>query len=403
MLKKFWLLFAQIFTGLLAIVFILATFKPHWLEGSSFSGFVNLIGFGDSISTVTVKESNIDPSTPNPGSYHEAVKKSMPAVVNIFVSKNDSKKKSRSKSQQPNLPPNHPKLPNSPFGGQDPNTEDFNPNLGSGVIVTAEGLILTNEHVIEGADEIEVALADGRKTKATLIGSDPDTDLAVLKISLPNLPKAITFGKVESVKVGDVVLAIGNPFGVGQTVTSGIVSALGRDHLGINTFENFIQTDAAINPGNSGGALVDTRGHLIGINTAIFSRTGGSMGIGFAIPVSTAKEVMESIIKNGSVVRGWIGVEPMNITAEMADTLKIRTEGVLINGILKGGPADRAGLQPGDVLKQIQGKPVNNITQLLNQISSLSPGTKTNALINRKGKDLEIEIQIGKRPGPKKR
>jgi serine protease DegQ len=201
--------------------------------------------------------------------------------------------------------------------------------------------------------------------------------------------------------VGDVVLAIGNPFGVGQTVTSGIVSALGREHLGINTFENFIQTDAAINPGNSGGALVDTRGHLIGINTAIYSRSGGSMGIGFAIPVSTAKEVMESIIKNGGVVRGWIGVEPQNITIEIAQTLNIKVGGVLINGVLKGGPADRAGVQPGDVMKKIDGKVVNNITELLNSVSRLSPGLKTSALLNRKGKDIEVEIQIGKRSKPK--
>ena len=381
-MKHLWLLFAQIVTGLLAILFILSTFKPQWLDGSPFKHF------GDSISTITLKESTIDPSTPNPGSHHDAVRSSMPAVVNIFISKNNSNKKPKSKA----LPPQHPQIPNP---------EDFNPNLGSGVIVSAEGLILTNEHVIEGADVIEVALADGRKTTATLIGSDPDTDLAVLRIQIPNLPNPITFGKIEAVKVGDVVLAIGNPFGVGQTVTSGIVSALGREHLGINTFENFIQTDAAINPGNSGGALVDTRGHLIGINTAIYSRSGGSMGIGFAIPVSTAKEVMESIIKNGGVVRGWIGVEPQNITIEIAQTLNIKVGGVLINGVLKGGPADRAGVQPGDVMKKIDGKVVNNITELLNSVSRLSPGLKTSALLNRKGKDIEVEIQIGKRSKPK--
>ena len=382
MMKHLWLLFAQIVTGLLAILFILSTFKPQWLDGSPFKHF------GDSISTITLKESTIDPSTPNPGSHHDAVRSSMPAVVNIFISKNNSNKKPKSKA----LPPQHPQIPNP---------EDFNPNLGSGVIVSAEGLILTNEHVIEGADVIEVALADGRKTTATLIGSDPDTDLAVLRIQIPNLPNPITFGKIEAVKVGDVVLAIGNPFGVGQTVTSGIVSALGREHLGINTFENFIQTDAAINPGNSGGALVDTRGHLIGINTAIYSRSGGSMGIGFAIPVSTAKEVMESIIKNGGVVRGWIGVESQNITIEIAQTLNIKVDGVLINGVLKGGPADRAGVQPGDVMKKIDGKVVNNITELLNSVSRLSPGLKTSALLNRKGKDIEVEIQIGKRSKPK--
>jgi serine protease DegQ len=326
----------------------------------------------------------------------------MPSVVNVFTSKNIAKEKKRNKSNNQGSNP-HQNDPwfNFFFGDQTPNSEDINPSLGSGVIVSSEGLVLTNQHVIEGADQIEVALADGRKTRATLIGSDPDTDLAVLKINVPNLPNPITFGKIESVRVGDVVLAIGNPFGVGQTVTSGIVSALGREQLGINTFENFIQTDAAINPGNSGGALVDTRGHLIGINTAIYSRSGGSMGIGFAIPVSTAKEVMESIVTNGGVIRGWIGVEPQNITTDIAQTLNIKTEGVLINGVLKGGPADKAGIQPGDVLKKINNKNVSNITELLNNISKLAPGSKANASISRKGKDLELEIQIGKRPKPK--
>ena len=396
MVKRLWLLFAQIVTALLAILFIICTFKPDWLDGSGF----NNVG-GGLLSTVTVKESNIDPSTPNPGSHHEAVKRSMPSVVNVFTSKNIAKEKKRNKSNNPNSPHQNDPWFNFFFGDQAPNSEDANPSLGSGVIVSSEGLVLTNQHVIEGADQIEVALADGRKTRATLIGSDPDTDLAVLKINVPNLPNPITFGRIESVRVGDVVLAIGNPFGVGQTVTSGIVSALGREQLGINTFENFIQTDAAINPGNSGGALVDTRGHLIGINTAIYSRSGGSMGIGFAIPVSTAKEVMESIIKNGGVIRGWIGVEPQNITAEVAQTLNIKTNGVLINGVLKGGPADKAGIQPGDVLKKIDGKNVSNITELLNNISKLAPGSKANALVNRQGKDVDLEIQIGKRPKPK--
>ena len=397
MVKRLWLLFAQIVTALLAILFIVGTFKPDWLDGSGF----NNVG-GGLLSTVTVKESNIDPSTPNPGSHHEAVKRSMPAVVNVFTSKNIVKEKKKNKSNNSgNNPHQNDPWFNFFFGDQAPNSEDANPSLGSGVIVSSEGLVLTNQHVIEGADQIEVALADGRKTRATLIGSDPDTDLAVLKINISNLPNPITFGKIESVRVGDVVLAIGNPFGVGQTVTSGIVSALGREQLGINTFENFIQTDAAINPGNSGGALVDTRGHLIGINTAIYSRSGGSMGIGFAIPVSTAKEVMESIIKNGGVIRGWIGVEPQNITAEVAQTLNIKTDGVLINGVLKGGPADKAGIQPGDVLKKIDNKNVSNITELLNNISRLAPGSKANALVNRKGKDIDLEIQIGKRPKPK--
>jgi serine protease DegQ len=390
MLKRLWLLFAQIVTLLLAILFILSTFKPNWLDGIGFNG----------VSSITINESSIDPSTPNPSSHHEAVKRSMPAVVNIFTSKNVVKQK-RNKKDSGSAQPNDPWFQFF-FGDQAPNKEEESSSLGSGVIVSSEGLILTNHHVIEGADQIEVALADGRKTRATVIGSDPDTDIAVLRINIPNLPKPITFAKIESVKVGDIVLAIGNPFGVGQTVTSGIVSALGRDHLGINTFENFIQTDAAINPGNSGGALVDTRGHLIGINTAIYSRSGGSMGIGFAIPISTAKEVLEAITKNGGVTRGWIGVEPQNINQELADTLKIKPEGVLIIGTLQNGPADRAGIKPGDVLKKIDGKPVKDITQLLNKISAVSPGQKIKVEVNRKGKDLEIEIQVGKRPGPKR-
>jgi serine protease DegQ len=395
MLKHLWLLFAQIITALLAVLFIISTFKPQWLDSSGFS----LFSQWGSTSTITIKESHVDPSTPNPGSHHEAAKKSMASVVNIFTSTNAPKPKKKSKSD----PHQEDPLFKFFFGDPADNQADSNPNLGSGVIVSAEGLILTNQHVIEGADQIEVALSDGRKAKATVIGSDPDTDIAVLKIHIPNLPNSITFGKIESVKVGDVVLAIGNPFGVGQTVTSGIVSALGRDHLGINTFENFIQTDAAINPGNSGGALVDTRGHLIGINTAIYSRNGGSMGIGFAIPVSTAKEVMEAIVKNGGVIRGWIGVEPQNISTEIAQALNINKGGVLINGTLKGGPADRAGIKPGDVLKSIDGKNVNDITELLHKIAQITPGNKVKALIHRKSKDLEVEIQVGKRPGPKSR
>jgi serine protease DegQ len=398
MLKHLWLLFAQIITALLAVLFIISTFKPQWLNTS---GFNNFGGFGQwgSSSTITIKESHVDPSVPNPGSHHETAKKSMASVVNIFTSKNTPKTKKKNNTD----PKQEDPLFKFFFGDPSDNQGDINPNLGSGVIVSSEGLILTNQHVIEGADQIEVALADGRKTKAILVGSDPDTDIAVLKIQVPNLPTSITFGKIESVKVGDVVLAIGNPFGVGQTVTSGIVSALGRDHLGINTFENFIQTDAAINPGNSGGALVDTRGHLIGINTAIYSRSGGSMGIGFAIPVSTAKEVMEAIVKNGGVVRGWIGVEPQNISAEMAQALGITKAGVLINGTLQGGPADRAGIKPGDVLKSIDGKNISDITELLNKIAQITPGNKVKAVINRKGKDLDLEIQVGKRPGPKNR
>ena len=239
--------------------------------------------------------------------------------------------------------------------------------------------------------------------KAKLIGSDPETDIAVLKIEAKQLPTPITLGKMDSVHVGDVVLAIGNPFGVGQTVTSGIVSAMGRDHVGINTFENFIQTDAAINPGNSGGALIDTRGNLIGINTAIFSNNGGSMGIGFAIPINLAKQVMEAILKNGSVARGWIGVEPQNLSKELSESLGLpsNTEGILLSGVLDGGPAARGGVKPGDVLTAVNGSQIKDVKQLLNQIAQIGPGNEATLKILRKGKESVLTVQTGKRPKPK--
>jgi serine protease DegQ len=257
--------------------------------------------------------------------------------------------------------------------------------------------------VIEGADKIEIALGDGRKTIAKLIGSDPETDIAVLKIDLPDLPEPIVLGNLSSVNVGDVVLAIGNPFGVGQTVTAGIVSALGRDHLGINTFENFIQTDAAINPGNSGGGLVDTKGQLIGINTAIFSKTGGSMGIGFAIPVNLAKQVMESIVTNGSVTRGWMGVEPRDLSPEIIDAFKLPKDakGVLISGVLKNGPAELGGVKPGDILREVNDEPIKDVRSLLNAVAALTPGSNSKVLVDRKGQSVILSIAVGKRPTQK--
>jgi serine protease DegQ len=333
----------------------------------------------------------------NPGSLAEAARVSSPAVVNIFTSKINKKKPSKKGAPHQNEP-----WFQFFFGDQAPNEEPSS-SLGSGVIVSPQGIILTNHHVIEGADEIEVAFADGRKRTAKLIGSDPETDIAVLKIDTSDLPSPITLGKMESVQVGDVVLAIGNPFGVGQTVTSGIVSALGRNQLGINTFENFIQTDAAINPGNSGGALVDTKGNLIGINTAIYSRSGGNMGIGFAIPINTAKQVMESILINGAVTRGWIGVEPQNLSKELAESLSLSKDiaGVLISGVLEGGPADKAGIRPGDVLTQVNGQAVNDVAALLNRIAQTNPGDEVKVTLLRKGKEITIRIQVGKRPKSK--
>jgi Do/DeqQ family serine protease len=274
--------------------------------------------------------------------------------------------------------------------------------LGSGVIVSPEGYILTNNHVIEGAKEIVVTLSDSRRVVAKVIGADPDTDLAILRINLERLP-VITLGNSDTAQVGDRVLAIGNPFGVGQTVTSGIVSALGRNQLGINVFENFIQTDAAINPGNSGGALVDTQGRLLGINTAIYSRSGGSMGIGFAIPVSTARQVLDSIVRDGQVVRGWIGVEPQELNAELAETFKVRSKtGVIITGVLQNGPAAQAGVRPGDVIVSVAGQPVKNVTELLSAVAALQPGAASKLGVERREGSLEIQVTPGKRQQAKR-
>ncbi|BAN34446.1 HtrA2 peptidase [Sulfuricella denitrificans skB26] len=375
-MRRLWLIFAQTATISLAALFVITTLQPDLLpwRGSS---------------VVTVREAPSGGVAQKAGSFSGAAKKAMPSVVNIFTSKE--------------IPAPHSPFMGDPlfrrfFGDRYDGEPQRASSLGSGVIVSTDGYILTNHHVVEAADEIEVALADGRKSSAIIIGTDPDTDLAVLKIDLKNLP-AITLGHAEHLQVGDVTLAIGNPFGVGQAVTMGIVSALGRSHLGINTFENFIQTDAAINPGNSGGALVDAGGNLIGINSAIYSRSGGSLGIGFAIPVSLAKQVMEQIILHGGVVRGWIGVELQDITPELAETFKMpKSSGVLIAGVLRGGPADRAGVKPGDVLLEISGKPVGDSTDMLNQVSSLEPGKVAALKILRNQTEAQLHVSIGKRP-----
>jgi serine protease DegQ len=383
-MNRLWLLFCQAITILLAAWFVVITLQPEWISSPKVSSLVG---------QVTLREAP-DSISQNPGSLAEAAKVSSPAVVNIFTSKVNKRKPNKKGAPHQNEP-----WFQFFFGDQAPNDEPSS-SLGSGVIVSPQGIILTNHHVIEGADEIEVAFADGRKRNAKLIGSDPETDIAVLKIDATDLPNPITLGKMESVQVGDVVLAIGNPFGVGQTVTSGIVSALGRNQLGINTFENFIQTDAAINPGNSGGALVDTKGNLIGINTAIYSRSGGNMGIGFAIPINTAKQVMESILTNGSVTRGWIGVEPQNLSKELAESLNIpaNTIGVLISGVLDGGPAEKAGMKPGDVLLEVNGQKVGDVVALLNSIAQTNPGDEAKINLLRKGKQMALKVQVGKRP-----
>jgi serine protease DegQ len=383
-MRRLWLLFAQTATVGLAIWFIVATLKPDWLGSNS--GGANRPVSASSPTGLVEAPRNVAPAQ---GSYRDAAKRAMPSVVNIFTSKEARQSK-------------NPLLDDPFFRRFFGEQEEKQFSLGSGVIVSPQGYILTNNHVVEAADGIEVALADGRKATAKVVGTDPETDLAVVKIDMEKLP-AITLGHVEQAKVGDVVLAIGNPFGVGQTVTMGIISALGRNHLGINAFENFIQTDAAINPGNSGGALIDTDGNLLGINSAIYSRSGGSLGIGFAIPVSTVKTVMESIINNGQVVRGWIGVEPQDITPELAESfgLTIKT-GAIIAGVLENGPAHKAGMKPGDILLAVEGKAVADTTEMLNLIAQLAPGKNAKMKVFRKNAEMTLEVVIGKRPRPKR-
>jgi len=323
-------------------------------------------------------------------SYADAVKLAAPAVVNIYSQKEVAQ----------HLPPmfDDPRLRR--FFGDDGRLprKRLETSLGSGVIVSSQGYILTNNHVIEGADEIEVALHDGRTTRAALVGADPESDLAVLRIHLAHLP-AITLGHSRALQVGDVVLAIGNPFGVGQTVTQGIVSATGRSRIGLSTFEDFIQTDAAINPGNSGGALVNTDGDLVGINTAIFSRSGGSQGIGFAIPVSLARGVMAQLIATGHVSRGWLGIEVQRLTPELAASFGLKQEkGVLVAGVLKGGPAQRAGLQPGDVITTLNGAAVADVRTALTAITHAPPGSRMAITGRRDGKTFHLDARVGQRP-----
>ena len=376
-MRRYWLFFSQSVTVLLAAWFIVATLKPQWLHGAVAGGGVTLVQAG------------IDSTHRPAGSLSGAAQTASPAVVSINTSQRRGKNP-------------HARDPWFRFfyGEQD---DDAPAGLGSGVIVSPEGHILTNNHVIEEADDIEVVLADGRRAAATVIGTDPDTDLALLKIGLDKLP-AIVLGQSDQLQVGDIVLAIGNPFGVGQTVTSGIVSALGRSQLGINTFENFIQTDAAINPGNSGGALVDVNGHLMGINTAIYSRSGGNMGIGFAIPVSTAQQVMRELLSKGRVTRGWIGVEPQDISPELAASFKLpdangqTLQGVVITGVLQNGPAAKAGIRPGDVITRVDQQPVGNVSELLTRVAGLEPGKPARLQLWRGQGLSEVTVTPGQRP-----
>jgi serine protease DegQ len=384
-MRKAWLLFSQTVTIAVALLFVVATLKPDWLKRAPevLPTSAPLVSLPPPVQSVALTGSGTATA-----SYADAAKRASPAVVSITAS--------RANVQRP-----HADDPMFRFFFGDRAREmpqERQVGLGSGVIVSPEGYLLTNNHVIEGADDIEVTLGDGRNAHARTVGADPDSDVAVLKIDLDKLP-VIEFGDVDRLQVGDVVLAIGNPFGVGQTVTSGIVSALGRNSLGINIFENFIQTDAAINPGNSGGALVDVAGHLLGINTAIYSRSGGSLGIGFAIPVSTARQVMESLIRDGRVTRGWIGVEPRDLTPEIAKTLDLAVkQGVLITGVVQSGPASEGGLRPGDVVLRIAGAPIANTPQLLNAVAALKPHETATVSVQRGASALDVQVTVGQRP-----
>lgn len=376
-MKRLWLLFSQTATVLLAAYFVVATLKPQWLGATP----------GANGTVALLETAPVDPNTVPAGSFRVAAQKASMAVVSI--------------STQTARRANPRQDPWFRFFNGD--QDEAQGGLGSGVIVSPNGYVLTNNHVVDDADEIDVVLFDGRHGSAKVIGTDPDSDLAVLKIELDRLP-VIVWGDSDALQVGDQVLAIGNPFGVGQTVTSGIVSALGRNQLGINTFENFIQTDAAINPGNSGGALVDTTGNLLGINTAIYSQSGGSMGIGFAIPAATAKQVLEGIVKEGRVTRGWIGVEPNELTPELRETFGVKAnQGVIVTGVLQSGPAARAGLRAGDVIVKVGEAPVRNVSELLSTVAALPPGKAVAFQLERENKPLTLEIAPGVRPKPEGR
>ena len=384
-MRRLWLTFAQAVTISVAVLFVLNTLKPEWLRDVP-AGTVVAVREAPDAATVTAP-------VQAPNSYAVAAQRSLPAVVHIFTSKAGGSAR-------------HPLMDDPIFRHFFGDRFDGDPGqrtsgLGSGVIVSGDGYILTNNHVVEAADAMEVALNDGRKFSARLAGRDPETDLAVLKISSESELPAITFADEATLRVGDVVLAIGNPFGVGQTVTMGIVSALGRSQLGINTFENYIQTDAAINPGNSGGALVDSAGRLVGLNTAIYSRSGGSLGIGFAIPVSIARNVLEQIVARGEVTRGWVGVEIQDITPELAESFGLReSKGALIAGVLRNSPADRAGIRPGDVLVAIGDHAIADPKAMLDQVAALAPGRKERFKVQRGAEAVDVEVEIGRRPKP---
>ena len=378
MMRRTWLVFSQAVTVAVALLFVLLTFKPGWLpfeRGASALPAPTLLQAAPAGAAASASGSG----------FAVAARRAAPAVVSVTAT--------RVGQRHPNV---DDPLFKFFFGDQPQGQRQV--GLGSGVIVAPEGYLLTNHHVVDGATEIEVQLADGRNTRAKVVGTDLETDIAVLKIELTNVP-VLALGDVRALQVGDAVLAIGNPFNVGQTVTAGIVSALDRTQAGGSQFQNFIQTDAAINPGNSGGALVDAAGNLVGINTAIFSRSGGSLGIGFAVPVDTARQVMEAIIRGGSVRRGWIGIEPRDLNPELAESLALPVKsGVLITGVLQDGPASRAGLKPGDVVLKISDKPVRATGELFAAVAALQPQSTVVIRVQRGEQQLDVKTTVGERP-----
>jgi serine protease DegS len=371
----------QVTTAGLALAFVAVILKPELLE----------FAHPPTPTTQVAVPAHGTPAAPGPASYADAVARSAPAVVNISTAK--------VVTERPNPLFEDPAFRR--FFGEAPGNlprQRLETSLGSGVIVSRSGHVLTNNHVIAEADQIVVQLADGRVAEATLVGADPESDLAVLEVELEDPPQ-IALGSSETLRVGDIVLAIGNPFGVGQTVTMGIVSATGRDQLGISTFEDFIQTDAAINPGNSGGALVNAAGELVGINTAIFSRTGGSQGIGFAIPVSLASRIQRQLLEQGRVVRGWVGVEIQDVTPQLAESFGLpEATGILIAGVLPGGPADRAGLRPGDVVTALNGSIIKDAAAALELIVMLAPGDRVSLNGWREQASTEWTVDVEERP-----
>jgi serine protease DegQ len=384
MFSRLWLLFAQATTVGVALLFVVATLKPHWLRHAPALAPPTQITVQQAAPADPTRAAGLN-------SYADAARRAMPAVVSVYTTKEIRR-----------APALEDPLFDRYFGERQGRAERV-AGLGSGVIAAAEGYVLTNHHVVQAADEIAVALPDGRKVAAMLVGADPETDLAVLRIDARDLP-VITLGRSNAVTVGDVVLAIGNPFDVGQTVTMGIVSAVGRNNLGINRYENFIQTDAAINQGNSGGALVDTSGNLVGINTAIYSRSGGSIGIGFAIPTATVTEVMKDLIAKGRVTRGYFGIEPVDITPELVAALKLRRDsGVVVRGVQRHAPAGDAGMEPGDVLLSINGVPVRDTPGMLNQIAQLAPGSLAQVRVERDSREVDLSVTVGERPIPPER